>query len=98
MKVTFNIECTPQEARAFFGLPDVAPMQERMMETLEKQLQDNLRSLDPETMLKTWLPATIQGWSDMQKIFWDQMGGLGPMGTMSGAASTPPKTASSKKK
>lgn len=94
MKVTFNIECTPQEARAFFGLPDVAPMQERMMDALEQQLQDNLRSLDPETMLRTWLPATIQGWSDMQKIFWDQMGGLGPMGT----ASPPPKTASSKKK
>lgn len=78
MKVTFNIECTPQEARAFFGMPDVAPMQERMMAELEKKLQENIRSLDPETMIKTWLPATIQGWGEVQKIFWEQMGGIAP--------------------
>lgn len=80
MKVTFNIDCTPEEARAFFGLPDVAPMQERMMQELEDRLQENIRSLDPEVMLKTWLPATIQGWGEMQRMFWEQMGGIGPMG------------------
>ena len=35
MKVKFDIECTPQEARAFFGLPDVEPMQAAMMKELE---------------------------------------------------------------
>lgn len=74
MKVKFDIECTPQEARAFFGLPDVAPMQEALMKDLEDQLRENMRSLDPETMLKTWLPATIQGWGEVQKMFWQQMG------------------------
>ena len=74
MKVKFDIECTPQEARAFFGLPDVGPMQEALMDELESRLRDNIRSLDPETMLKTWLPATIQGWGEVQKMFWEQMG------------------------
>jgi hypothetical protein len=74
MKVKFDIECTPQEARAFFGLPDVGPMQEALMKELEERLRENMRSLDPETMLKTWLPATIQGWGEVQKMFWDQMG------------------------
>ncbi len=74
MKVTFNIECTPEEARAFFGLPNVAPMQDKIMKELENQMLDNIRSLDPETMLKTWLPATIQGWGEVQKMFWDHMG------------------------
>lgn len=74
MKVTFDVECTPEEARAFFGLPDVAPMQEALMKELEDQLRDNMRSLDPETMLKTWLPATMQGWGEIQKMFWNQMG------------------------
>ena len=36
MKVTFNIDCTPEEARAFLGLPDIAPLQERMMDELEQ--------------------------------------------------------------
>ena len=74
MKVKFDIECTPEEARAFLGLPDVAPMQEALMSELEDRMRDNIRSLDPETMLKTWLPATMEGWGAVQKMFWDQMG------------------------
>lgn len=74
MKVKFDIECTPQEARAFFGLPDVEPMQQVLMKELETRMRDNIRSLDPETMLRTWLPATIQGWGEVQKMFWEQMG------------------------
>ena len=74
MKVKFDIECTPQEARAFFGLPDVEPMQAAMMKELEARMLENIRSLDPETMLKTWLPATIQGWGEVQKMFWQQFG------------------------
>tara|TARA_R110001592_G_scaffold3525_12_gene19898 strand:- start:178 stop:435 length:258 start_codon:yes stop_codon:yes gene_type:complete len=74
MKFKFDIECTPEEARAFVGLPNVAPMQERMMEELEERLQENMRNLSPEEMVKTWMPATIQGLGEMQKMFWSQMG------------------------
>jgi len=74
MKVNFDIECTPEEARAFFGLPDVAPLQERMMKELEDKMLENLQNMDPEKIVQTWLPATIQGWGDMQKMFWSQMG------------------------
>lgn len=74
MKVTFDIDCTPEEARKFLGLPDIAPMQERMMKELEARMAENLRALDPETLVKTWMPMTMQGWGDMQKMFWGQMG------------------------
>ena len=75
MKFNFDIECTPEEARAFVGLPNVALMQERMMQELESKMQDNIRNLSPEEMVKTWMPATMQGWGEMQKMFWGQMGG-----------------------
>ncbi len=74
MKFKFDIECTPEEARAFLGLPDIAPMQERMMDELEQKMQDNIRNLSPEEMVKTWMPATMQGLGEMQKMFWNQMG------------------------
>jgi hypothetical protein len=74
MKVNFDIECTPEEARRFLGLPDLAPMQERMMKELEERMAENLRALDPETLVKTWMPMTMQGWGDMQKMFWGQLG------------------------
>ena len=78
MKVTFNIDCTPEEARRFMGLPDVTPLQDKMMEELEKKTQENIRSLDPETFIKTWMPMTMESWGEMQKMFWAQMG-LGGM-------------------
>jgi len=90
MKVNFDIECTPEEARAFFGLPDVQPLQERMMKELEDKMLENLKSMDPETIVQTWLPATIQGWGDMQKMFWQQMG-------MPGSAPNAAKTSQPKK-
>lgn len=74
MKFKFDIECTPEEARRFIGLPDVAAMQERMMKELEDKMQDNLRNLTPEEMVKTWMPATVQGFTDIQNMFWQQMG------------------------
>lgn len=74
MKVTFDIECTPEEARKFLGLPDVAPMQEAMMKELSQRMQDNVKAMDPETMMKTWFPVAMQNMTDMQKMFWTQMG------------------------
>ena len=38
MKVTVNIDCTPEEARAFMGLPDVQPMQKAMLAEMEKRI------------------------------------------------------------
>jgi hypothetical protein len=86
MKVTFDIECTPEEARAFLGLPDVAPLQEKVMAELEKQMLENIKAMDPETAMKTWMPAAIQNWGEMQKILWGQYG----------AASTSPAAKTSK--
>lgn len=74
MKFIFDVECTPEEARQFLGLPDVAGMQERMMQELENRMAENLRALDPETLMRTWMPMTMQGLGDMQKMFWAQMG------------------------
>ncbi len=74
MKFKFDIECTPEEARAFIGLPNIAPMQEKLMKEIENKMQENIRNLSPEEMVKTWMPAAMQGLGDMQKMFWSQMG------------------------
>ncbi len=81
MKFKFDIECTPEEARAFVGLPNVAPMQEALMKELEGKMQENIRNLSPEEMVKTWMPATMQGIGEMQKMFWSQMGVNGTQNT-----------------
>ena len=74
MKIKFDIECTPDEMRGFFGLPDVKPMQERLLQEVEARLRANLAALDPETMLKTWLPAGLKGFEQLQEMMFGQMG------------------------
>ncbi|GEO38173.1 hypothetical protein GGE65_002050 [Skermanella aerolata] len=73
MKITVDIDCTPEEARHFFGLPDVKPMQDALMQQIQDRMSANLQAMEPEAMLKTWLPASLQGFEQMQKIFWNQM-------------------------
>ena len=75
MKIKIDVDCTPEEARAFLGLPDVAPMQAAVMEEIQKRMLANLAAMDPETLVSTWLPAGIQGFEQLQKAFWSQMSG-----------------------
>jgi hypothetical protein len=75
MKISIDIDCTPQEARTFLGLPDVAPMQESLMAMVQDRMEKNLSAMDAEALMKTWLPASAQGWDTMQKMFWSAMSG-----------------------
>jgi hypothetical protein len=74
MKIKFDIDCTPDELRAFFGLPDIKGMQERLMAEIEARMRANLAALDPEAMLKTWLPAGFEGFQKLQEMMFAQMG------------------------
>ncbi len=73
MKVTVNIDLTPEEARVFFGLPDVQPMQRALMDQLQEQMSSYLARMDPEVMMKNWLPLGLQNLEQMQRMFWSQM-------------------------
>lgn len=79
MKVNVEVTCTPEEARAFFGLPDIKPMQDRIMAEIEERLKSNLAAINPETIFKTWLPASMQGMEQMhqmQQAFWTQLANI----------------------
>ena len=68
MKINITVDCTPEEARSFFGLPDVKPMQDQLLSDLQERLRKNIQAMDPETMLRTWLPATIKGFEQWQSF------------------------------
>ena len=75
MKVTVDIDCTPEEARAFLGLPDVRAAQDAVMAALKDRMMAGLAAMEPETVLKTWLPLGLEGIEQAQKAFWAQFGG-----------------------
>ena len=55
MKITVDIDCSPQEARQFMGLPDFEPMQKRALEEIERRMLDSLERYSPEALLKAWM-------------------------------------------
>jgi hypothetical protein len=76
MKVNIEIDCTPLEARQFFGLPDVQPMQIAVMDRLQQQMMSNIDKVSPEALMQSWLtfdPKIAERFQDM----FTTMAGLG---------------------
>jgi hypothetical protein len=55
MKVTVEIDCTPVEARAFMGLPDVTPLNEQIVAEMQARLTSNMAMLAPDELMKNWM-------------------------------------------
>lgn len=55
MRVTVNVDCSPEEARAFLGLPDISDLNAMMVERVKTQAETNLDLLDPAEMVKSWM-------------------------------------------
>jgi len=70
MKVNVTVDCTPEEARAFLGLPNIAPMQEAAMKQMQANMEKAVGSLDAESMMKAFFPIRPENLADMQKAFW----------------------------
>jgi hypothetical protein len=83
MKVNIEMDMTPQEARAFMGLPDVAPLQTKMLEEIQARMRAAFDAGDPEGMMKAWMPllSGIGGGADafqkFQKLMWDSAAAMG---------------------
>ena len=68
MKFRIDIDCTPQEARTFLGLPDVEAAQKALYTELEARMRAAMERMDPEVLLRSWMPA-VKGWEDLMKAF-----------------------------
>lgn len=69
MKLTINIDCTPQEARTFFGMPDVEPLNDMIVEEMSKRAKDNIDTLaDPERFIAQWIAMSGKGMEGFQNL------------------------------
>lgn len=88
MKFTIDIECTPEEARTFLGLPDVKGLQDNLMKEYEAKFREAMNTMNPEQALSSMMkgfsdqmPGSISNTTggdladlqDMQKAFWSNM-------------------------
>ena len=81
MKVTIEIDCTPQEARAFLGQPDVEAFNDWLMQQMKGRFEQNMELLKPDEMMKGWMAVGGQAQDVMRRF----------METAAGAAAPPRK-------
>jgi len=74
MKITVDVDCTPEEARRFMGLPDLSPVHAAYVEKMQKLASDGLTPDVMTEMMKSWSPMGEAG-----AAMWTQM-----LGQMSG--------------
>jgi len=68
MKITLNVDCTPQEARAFLGLPDVAALNEAMIAEMQSRMKTNMAALQPDELMKSWMAFGGQATEQFRKL------------------------------
>ncbi len=78
MKFRVEADCTPVEARAFLGLPDVTPLNEHMVKEMSSRLSSNMSMLKPEELVKSWMNLGGQAQEQFMKMMTSAAaGGLG---------------------
>lgn len=68
MKFTVNVECSPEEARRFMGLPDVTPINEKLVEEMGKRMEKNLALMSGEAMMNSWMSVGTQAQDAFVKL------------------------------
>ena len=78
MKFRVEADCTPVEARAFLGLPDVTPLNEQMVKEMSSRLTGNMSMLKPEELMRSWMSLGGQAQEQFMKMMTSAAaGGLG---------------------
>lgn len=79
MKLTIDIDCTPQEARQFLGLPDVEALNDMIVSELSKRTKAEMDTLaDPEKYVARMMGMTGKGMESMQALMMAAMKGQKP--------------------
>ena len=75
MKISVDVDCTPDELRGFFGLPDVKPMQEQLLKEVEERMRAAealgltlFAEVPSNTLTAVTVPAAIDGGAVMKTM------------------------------
>lgn len=75
MKVTIDVSCTPEEARSFLGLPDVAPIHQKYVSTMLETMDGSNSVEQMENLFKSFSPMGDAGMRLFQQMMQIGMGG-----------------------
>ncbi len=77
MKVTVDVDCTPEEARRFLGLPDLTPVHQAYVERMTRLAAEGLTGEQLGDLIKSWGTTGEAGLALWRRMF-EQAGGRQP--------------------
>jgi hypothetical protein len=76
MKITIDVDCTPEEARRFMGQPDMTSDHEAYVDKMKKAVEEGVTPDALDAMMRNWMPMGEAGMNIWRTMF-DQMGRAG---------------------
>ncbi len=76
MKVTMDVDCTPEEARRLMGLPDMSSVHEVYLGKIRETIDKGVTPETIETMIRNWSPVGDASMSMWRQLFEQMSGGL----------------------
>ncbi len=73
MKICIDIDATPAEVREFFGLPNLKPLQEGLIDSISEHMKKGTAGFDPFTVMKSIWPTQLQTIEALQNAFVDSI-------------------------
>ena len=78
MKMTIEVDCTPEEARRFLGLPDVSGLNDHLVQEMGKRIDANISMLSPEEFMKNWMTFGAGAQEQFRRMMESGLGGGSP--------------------
>lgn len=76
MKVTMDVDCTPEEARRLMGLPDLTSVHDLYLDKMRRTIDEGLTPETVETLMRSWSPMGEASMAMWRQLFEQMSGGL----------------------
>lgn len=74
MKISVDVDCTPEEARRFMGLPDLSGIHEIYLSQIRRNLEEGVTPEAMSRMMQAWSPMGDAGMAMWRKLFDQNVG------------------------
>ncbi len=72
MKISIDVDLTPEELRRFLGLPDVTTLHAEMVEKIRERLAGT-DGFDPASVVGPMMATNVAAYETMQRAFWNAL-------------------------
>ena len=69
MQISVNIDCTPEEARRFLGLPDLGAVHAAYLEKMTRAIDEGVTPDMVQSTLRAWAPMGEAGVGLWKQLF-----------------------------